>query len=95
MRTVVPNSQKLDIAARASPSSYSNGDHREYKNGKDMSKLEEVSEYVQHSVDPSAPIYEITHAIADALVLKCADCQRFARGTYIRILIRSYLKEEV
>jgi hypothetical protein len=38
-----------------------------------------VSEYVSHGIDPSAPIYEITHAIPDALILKCADCQRFAR----------------
>lgn len=56
-------------------------DHRDHKHIKDNPKLEEVSEYITHGVDPAAPIYEITHAIPDALVLKCADCQRFARGT--------------
>jgi hypothetical protein len=79
--STVRTTQKHDVLSRPTSSTAQNSDHRDYKTNKDLSKPEEVSEYVHHGVDPSAPIYEITHAIPDALVLKCTDCQRFARGT--------------
>jgi hypothetical protein len=78
----VPLPSKVDSPARSALSSAGSSDHRDHKSTKDISKAEEVPEYVHHGIDPSAPIYEITHAIPDALILKCADCQRFARGTF-------------
>lgn len=80
VRTVQPAS-KTELSTRPAAPLASTPDQREHKLPKDVAKPEEVSEYVHHSVDPSAPIFEITHAITDALILKCADCARFARGT--------------
>lgn len=78
VRNVQPP-QKSDSPARTPSTPLLPPDHRDANKSKDTPKPEEVSEYVSHGIDPSAPIYEITHAIPDSLILKCADCQRFAR----------------
>jgi len=78
----VPINQKADPQARSSSSmAQSATEYREHKGLKDSSRSDEMSEYVHQGIDPTVPIYEITHALPDALILKCADCQRFARGT--------------
>lgn len=57
-------------------------EYKPFKHGKDTIRIDEGSEYVNcDKHDPSAPVYEITHSLPDTLILKCADCQRFAKGT--------------
>lgn len=90
VRNVQPP-QKSDSPARTPSTPLLPPDHRDANKSKDTPKPEEVSEYVSHGIDPSAPIYEITHAIPDSLILKCADCQRFARGTPHTLLFHTFV----
>ena len=74
---------KLESPARPAPTTLSAVESREVKPTKDSVNMEEQSEYVHHIIDPSSPVYELTHGVPDSLALKCSDCSRYARGTYL------------